>query len=188
MICWGSLKDHAMTLRARLQDRNRVRQTSTQNTWRTCVKQLLLFWWFSVRQNEAQSCWRVCTWERWWLSGPHAVESSTAVKTAVDYCGLIFVSCLFSRGLRHYSTTIARLSFPSCGLGWGGAWIHPRRWFASRGRAKRNRLLTQWFSPILLRLFENETRNRGQEIWWKRGKNGGERKEKNRQKPEEKGT
>ena len=48
------------------------------------------------------------------LSGPPAVESSIAVEDVVENRSLyrVFVSRLFQRGLRHYSTTIARLSTP----------------------------------------------------------------------------
>ena len=44
---------------------------------------------------------------------PPVVESSIAVEDAVENCGLyrVFVWRLFENGLRHYSTTIARLSF-----------------------------------------------------------------------------
>ena len=46
------------------------------------------------------------------LSGPPAVESSIAVENAVENRGLyrVFVSRLFSKGFRHYSATIARLT------------------------------------------------------------------------------
>ena len=52
---------------------------------------------------------------------PPAVESSISVEDAVENRGLyrVFVSRLLSRGFRHYSTTIARLSPPS-GLERGG--------------------------------------------------------------------
>ena len=55
------------------------------------------------------------------LSGPPAVESSIAVEDAVENRGLyrVFVSRLFLRGFRHYSTTNAWLS-PASGLERGG--------------------------------------------------------------------
>ena len=50
------------------------------------------------------------------------VESSIAVEDAVENRSLyrVFVSRLFSRGLRHYGATIARLRGPLSGLEQGG--------------------------------------------------------------------
>ena len=51
-----------------------------------------------------------------------------ALSEAIDHRALyrILVSCLFSRGLRHYSTIIARLRLWR-GLGWGGWVMLPAR-------------------------------------------------------------
>ena len=112
--------------------------------------------WIPLPLSPSPGRWPVCTHTHTplVLSGPLRL-SSIAVEDAVENRGLyrVFVSRLFCRGFRHYSTTIARLSPPS-GLergSWGlppvfGCEIGP----PNRTPLSQRRSYRPWKSPANL--------------------------------------